>query len=277
MQQSLLRLFRRQYLRARRSTRSAVNKGLSYLGYEIVRLKSLARGDNQNYQLSAAIAALLEHHEKLEVVIVGANDGVINDPTHPILARFPDRFRVLWIEPQPYLMPILRENCAFLQDGHFHLGAVGSSPGERTLYVVKPAYWKLIENPYGDEELQYRAPTGISSFDYERVYRWLLDHLKQARPEDAIEKAIVKTSQLSDILSENGFTQCPDVVVIDIEGAEIELLEDLMESRILPTALFFEYRHTRPRAFESIRDRLEAAGYFLVVDRHDALAIKCGR
>ena len=62
-----------------------------------------------------AVLALLAAKGHLNMVVVGANDGRINDPIYDLIRLVvKDRVSLTLIEPNRHLHPVLRENYSFL-------------------------------------------------------------------------------------------------------------------------------------------------------------------
>jgi FkbM family methyltransferase len=81
----------------------------------------------------------------------------------------------------------------------------------------------------------------------------------------------VEATTLDDLMRSHGIADTP-LLKLDIEGAEIEVIEDMMKKRIRPRQILVEYDElSRPSAYS--RDRIEAAhntllsnGYKLIHD-----------
>src|SRR5690606_33634297 len=109
-----------------------------------------------------AFSTLMSTKECAAIVQVGANDGTLNDPLHPMLRKFSARTKILLIEPQPTLIARLSENYKFHPDATIHNGAVGINR-QLALYSLSEAAWADLDIPYAKEWPIYRAPPGVTS------------------------------------------------------------------------------------------------------------------
>lgn len=93
-----------------------------------------------------ALEALIREGGMVNVLQVGANDGVINDPLHPFLRAHPDRTQVILIEPQADLIPVLAQAYAFHPRKAILQLAVGSA-GALVLHQVRRDCWPDLVVP----------------------------------------------------------------------------------------------------------------------------------
>lgn len=56
------------------------------------------------------LRALTRIKHRLNIVVVGANDGRVNDPIYDFAMKIPDRTNILLIEPNKLLLPYLQNN-----------------------------------------------------------------------------------------------------------------------------------------------------------------------
>lgn len=251
-------------------------------GYEVrarpARSEGMPEDGPSAYQLCVfSLIAGLPPGETLRCVEIGANDGRTNDPLYDVTRRFPDRTRLLLIEPQAQLIPYLRDNLAFHPDARIENVAVGA-PGTLTLYGVKQEVWPRLDVPYARSWPTYRAPTGVVSGDRAHVMRWLEGVLpKPLRPEDAILRFEVPCVSLDALVEGWSADGRIDVLQIDTEGFDDQILLDCDLARLGPKVIFFEISHISRARQEAVMRFLEAHGYLLTQEGADMVAIGAGR
>jgi len=120
--------------------------------------------------LEVLLQGYLAAKGRMNLVQVGANDGRINDPIHAFVMRNRALTRILLIEPQPEIIPFLKQNYAAHPDAHIHQGAIGPDDNLR-LFRVKPALWAAYNPPYMKDAPAYRVPSGFTSSSIAHVRR----------------------------------------------------------------------------------------------------------
>ncbi len=117
----------------------------------------------------------------INIVQVGANDGVINDPLHGFLKAHPAATRVILVEPQAALIPVLRQAYACHPGAVIVQAAVGPV-GPLLLHRVRPECWGDLVVPYAAGWPEYRAPTGVTSARRDTVLAWVAQHYRGPLP-----------------------------------------------------------------------------------------------
>ena len=164
---------------------------------------------------SVAIKVIAYTSRKLtRIVVVGANDGKINDPLYECAQQIRNRSHILLIEPNKFLNKVLSKNYGFHPKYKVCNKAVGPI-GILKLYAVKPKYFEKYRGQ-DSEWPAYREATGITSAVREHVSENLTK--RNIDPAEAIEVLTVEASELPKILFENDFERHIDVLQIDAEG-----------------------------------------------------------
>lgn len=217
------------------------------------------------------LTLLIATLEELRIVQVGANDGRINDPLFPVVSQYPDRVRLLLIEPQPALIPFLEENYRGHPNKSIYNGAIGDGSDLR-LFAVKQDVWPDLEVPYAKSWPPYRAPTGVTSSNRGHVRRWLSRHSKLTDPDTGIEEMLVRSRRLPELMEELSFPSV-DVLQVDAEGADDIVIHNSDVETTRPLLIHFEARNLPQPRREALFARLRTAGYRLIDSEGDVLAV----
>jgi FkbM family methyltransferase len=238
------------------------------------RLRNLARkllGRADIYQSS--LKSLISKRGTISVVIIGANDGKINDPFYAIARKFPKRTSVILVEPQQSLHPFLRQNYAFHPRHKVVSGAVGSE-ATLTLFAVKPHYWAAIRPAYATGWPEYRAATGVTSSDRDQVAQWVARFGDGLSPDDAIEQLSVKCWTLPALLKEAGARPEVDVIQIDAEGTDDFVLYSCAIEETQPSVILMETKTIPPDRKHRLDKYLQQQGFRLRARGGDTLAVR---
>lgn len=229
---SLFKIWLAAKLKSFRHNLSASNNPL-FIGY----YKYAYRPEN------GSISAFFDAYSKsipngLQVVQIGANDGITHDPIHKFIKR--DNWKGILLEPQPfvhdtYLKPIYAKNPGI----HTLCAAVGEKDASQKLYKI------------GFSTMRWA--TGLASFDKENVLKAFengLVHVQSEKyrieipkkEEDWIEsedvqvispETLLKTYQIDSI----------DLLQIDCEGYDFEVIKLFNIAKTQPKVIVFENSH----------------------------------
>ncbi|OZA13458.1 MAG: hypothetical protein B7Y02_06030, partial [Rhodobacterales bacterium 17-64-5] len=141
----------------------------------------LGRDSARRTSFRDALDALVAPGEMVNILQIGANDGLINDPLHGFLRAHPDRTQIILVEPQADLIPILSDTYAFHPRKIIREAAVGPA-GHLTLYRLRKQCWPDLVLGYGKHWPIYRAPTGVTSGDRGKVEAWASRHYRGPLP-----------------------------------------------------------------------------------------------
>lgn len=170
----------------------------------------------------------LGRREDVAVVVIGANDGPAADPAFHLLRTRPG-WRATFVEPVPYLFEQLKRNCGDSPRYAFVNAAVSVKAGEAKFYFVSPA--ARLENPGFPPWVEQ-----LGSFD-----RSLITGHFEGRLEPYITEILVPTITLAELFARTGQKRV-DLLVIDTEGHDWEILQQLDLGRWRPEVIVFENR-----------------------------------
>lgn len=211
----------------------------------------------------------------VSIVIVGANDGRVNDPVYAFCQSRSAQTRVVAVEPQADVVPFLRENYSFHPAFTALHGAVGAG-GSLTLYAVRSEAWPLLVVPYARDWPVYRAATGVTSANRDHVRRWLAKHAgpKLVDLDEAIKPLVIQCTDLRTLLSANGIPAEVDVLQVDAEGEDDTVIYSSNVETLRPSIIYFERKCLSAERYAKLAAYLGGLGYSLSHVRHDSLAIR---
>lgn len=177
-------------------------------------------------------------------LIVGAYDGVANDPASDFIRTHDSR--AVFVEPQPAPFERLRKSMQGVSRVTLINAAVDERTDSREFYTVSAADGVL---PAWTEQL--------GSFDRNH----LLKH--EDRAPGLAERIVilqVPTLTFSDILHSYELTKL-DLLQIDAEGMDAKLLGWFPFETLRPGLVYFENAHMTQDEHQSARSRLSKLGY----------------
>jgi FkbM family methyltransferase len=166
--------------------------------------------------------------EKLNIVQVGSNDGIMGDPIYNLIQKNKS-WNVLFIEPVPYLFEKLKNN--YTSESRFSFENVAINDGSSQIfYSVKEEAKLQIRNlPYWYDQL--------GSFNRDNIVKQLNGIL-----EPYIEETLLDGMTLKDVLEKNRINSM-SLFHIDTEGYDWKILSQLNLKKYCPTIILYEYKH----------------------------------
>jgi FkbM family methyltransferase len=178
------------------------------------------------------------------VLVVGAFDGVSNDPTSAFVQQ--SGCRAVFVEPQPAAFARLRERFGARPRVTLHNAAIDAGNGRRTLYRIPPGVAGL---PAWTEQL--------ASFDRAHVAK----HEERA---PGLTRHIVETEvptmDFATLLDRDDVRRL-DVLQIDAEGMDAQLIAWFPFERLRPALLHYETAHMTAFDRAATNARLRKFGY----------------
>jgi FkbM family methyltransferase len=188
---------------------------------------------------------------------VGAFDGVAGDPIHSLVSTNPG-WRGALIEPQREIFERLRRNYAnCLERLHFFNCAVSNARGNITLYGIDDDEIARLDLPPWSRE--------IASVSEAHVVR----HFPGVR----VTRRCVPCLRIADVVEACRFSKV-DLMVLDVEGHERQIIEDIDFVGLGVKALVFEHKHMPQSDQEWVIMRLKMLGFSVRRYGRDALAYR---
>ena len=198
------------------------------------------------------------------LVVLGAHIGIhIKGEIEKILPE-----KVLLVEPVPHNVVEIKKNLNNLEGIKIEQVALSDKNETRNFYFVKNT---------SIHKLKKHWSSGIGSFNKQH----LLDH-KSKRfkiEEEDIDKISIETIRFKDLVDKYNINQI-DKLLVDVEGSEFAILNDIDLSSINIKKIIFEYKHfdgyqTTGKKLEEILKKFEENGYTTKkIDEENILATK---
>ena len=201
---------------------------------------------------------------KFGLVVLGAHIGVhIKNEVQSVLPE-----KVLLVEPVPHNVEAIKKNLDNLDGIKIEQVAVSDKNETRNFYFVKNASINKLKKHWS---------SGIGSFNKQH----LLDHRskKFKIQEEDIENISIETIRFKNLIDKYNINQI-DKLLVDVEGSEFAILNDIDFSSINIKKIIFEYKHfdgyqTTGKKLEEILKKFEENGYTTKkIDEENILATK---
>ncbi len=237
----------------------------------LTRVKVLQSRQLNQFDLSSAplrqiIYQFIERHEKSTIVQIGACDGVQNDFVREVIIENKNNKKLKFhlIEPIPYYAKLLRKIYGEFSNVEIEMCAIGKENGTEVLYFIDPSI---------ADEMNGRGPHnnwahGQGSFSKQKIIDTISDNSFRGpayvanipQYTEAIKQVDVEVKTLSEIINRN----MPTLLVIDVQGAEMQVLEGISREH-LPEIVIVENEFPDDR----ILNFLTSLGYFRSFVGHD--------
>ena len=201
---------------------------------------------------------------KFGLVVLGANIGIhIKGEIEKILPE-----KVLLVEPVPHNVVEIKKNLNNLEGITIEQVALSDKNETRNFYFVKNT---------SIHKLKKHWSSGIGSFNKQH----LLDH-KSKRfkiEEEDIDKISIEAIRFKVLVDKYNINQI-DKLLVDVEGSEFIILNDIDLNSINIKKIIFEYKHfdgyqTTGKKLEEILKKFEENGYTTKkIDEENILATK---
>jgi len=222
--------------------------------------------------LTAALNTVRSQERDVQLLQVGANDGVSNDPIFEFVKEHIDS--AAFVEPQPDAFRKLQENYADKPNFTFIKGVVFSHDTQMPMYRISP-----------DKESEYKAiykthanASGVTSLDYNHVRNFLLKiapaYFKDNDVEQWIETFDVEAMTFDTLLTKYDLAAV-DILQVDAEGYDYEIVQMALSSNaISPLVINLEHKNLTDTQKSSIKSCLVDKNYSLYMHEGDLCAFK---
>ena len=201
---------------------------------------------------------------KFGLVVLGAHIGIhIKGEVEKLLPE-----KVLLVEPVPHNVTAIKKNLINLENVIIEQVAISNKKEIKNFYFVKEA---------SIHKLKKHWSSGIGSFNKQHIF----DH-KSKRfkiEEEDIEEVSINTLRFKDIVEKYQIKQI-NKLLIDVEGSEYEILNDIDFNSLEIKEILFEYKHfdgykKTGQKLEETLEKLNINGYKTTkIDEENILAKK---
>jgi FkbM family methyltransferase len=200
---------------------------------------------NLNLEFDDLLELQYARSRNFVALVVGAFDGIANDPTSHFIRKH--QCRAILVEPQPGPFSRLRENMGGNGNIEFLNAAIDEVSGFRDIYCVSPG--KVGDLPSWSEQL--------ASFRREHILKHedLIPDLSRY-----IQVCKVPTVTFDGLLNQYN-VESLDLLQLDVEGMDAQLLSWFPFERIRPALLHYETAHMSAEERGLARNSLKELGY----------------
>jgi FkbM family methyltransferase len=197
----------------------------------------------------------LSKKNSLNVVQIGANDGITNDPIHKFIKR--DNWRGVLLEPQSYIYENFLKKIYHKNEGiHTLCAAIGEKDDKQYLYKIGFC--------------DMRWATGLASFLKENVENAFSSGLVERKcskynikipsPSEQITSEEVMVISPETLIKKYNISTI-DLLQIDVEGYDFEVIKIFKIQKSKPKAIIFEHINLSEQDMELCVALLEENNY----------------
>ena len=233
----------------RKSGRIARDVFLRRLGVErSYRPPALFKNPDWNFAplLNLVVASYLRVRPDFTFLQVGAFDGIVEDPIHPLVEQF--GLRGLVVAPQASVLPRLQASYAAHPQVRVVNAAVADADETRDFFTT------------------VGGPTRKASFFKPQL-------LKHGIPEREIQSVPVRCVTIASLLREHGLARC-DLLQIDAEGYDYQIIRSIDFRAVQPLIVRFEQVHLTDDACNHCIELLASHGFRFITERRDIIALR---
>ncbi len=198
------------------------------------------------------------------LIVIGAHTGI-----HIIdeIEKFHSE-NILLVEPVPHNVEAMKKNLSKYKNIIIEPIAIGNHNEFRNFYFIRSESVTKLKKHWA---------SGIGSFDKNHIYSHKTKRFKVE--EEDIEEIKIKCMTFSDLLKKYSISSIKKLLM-DVEGSEYEILNDINFDQINIGKILFEYKHfdghfKKGEKLDKIKKKLESHSYKLTtIDEENMLAEK---
>ena len=191
-------------------------------------------------------------------VSIGANDGISGDPSADLI-KHNSLCEGIFVEPVSFLFERLRRNYGSSERFIFENVAIDEHNGARKFYYLNRS------ESNGENKLPAWAEE-IGSFDKSHILR----HFPTLQDSEILS-ADMECITLPTLLERN-HVRCVDLLLIDVEGYEVTILNQIDFGVIKPKMIMFEHKHLSDADFCTAKAMFLRNDYRLTQFGRDTIA-----
>jgi FkbM family methyltransferase len=215
--------------------------------------------DNAPSPLRWMVPELIRQHDLKTFVQVGANDGEWDDPLSECINKFP--IRGIMVEPQPGACAKLKRKYAGNDRVTIEQAAISQNEGFLTLYHLS------------DDQISVGGEKPLRSDLLTSGNRAHMEKMRTALGQTCgIEELQVPALTWPSLLRKHGIPN-PDMVLVDTEGMDDVIVNQIEHGEHSPAFIQFESLHLDSARLTVCTRRLAEAGYRFVMSEYDLLCL----
>lgn len=235
-----------------------LKKIIGAIGYKLIDKKS-AKSERIIENFSLKIEDILKHlirKKKIKKIIqIGANDGKSDDF---LFNCFDDNLEAILIEPIEDAFKKLEKNYEnFVKAKCLNL-AVDIDNKSKEIFCVNKKFYEFYKKKYNEVNVEWLDV--LSSFNKKH----LINH---GIKEKHIVSKFIECKTISELISQYNF-QNFDLLIIDVEGYDLVILNNFIQTINIKPMIIFEWIHAQKNDIEKLLIELEGLNYkFLRIGR----------
>ncbi len=235
-----------------------LKKIIGAIGYKLIDKKS-AKSERIIENFSLKIEDILKHlirKKKIKKIIqIGANDGKSDDF---LFNCFDDNLEAILIEPIEDAFKKLEKNYEnFVKAKCLNL-AVDIDNKSKEIFCVNRKFYEFYKKKYNEVNVEWLDV--LSSFNKKH----LINH---GIKEKHIVSKFIECKTISELINQYNF-QNFDLLIIDVEGYDLVILNNFIQTTNIKPMIIFEWIHAQKNDIEKLLIELEGLNYkFLRIGR----------
>ena len=217
--------------------------------------------------LNGVIYSFINNEERINIVQIGANDGVHGDPLHEFIKKYHKKINLIAIEPQIKAYEELKENYKGFKNIYFFNGCIGDGK-DRFFYSLNDNFKKLV----GKKDIKI---DGVSSFEKQNLIR-RLETYKIKNYEKYLKQEKIKSHLLTKVIIDLDFDPTKiHLLQIDAEGYDDQVIYNSEIQKNHFRFINYEFKNLSEERITNLHDYLHKSGYeVLRWNKSDEIAIK---
>jgi FkbM family methyltransferase len=225
--------------------------------------------------IESFLIGLLGLDRLIHIVQIGAHNGKDYDPIYSTLKLFPNKSKILLVEPQNIVLEDLEKNYQWHSNYKIAKELVGDGL-VKYFYSIKPEYYEFYKYDFVTRDVpSYVHPTGVSSFSYNTFMKHYNKYFQNQELdfEQVVFNEKIKSLTLNDLVKKYNIKKNIDLLCIDAEGSDDIILYSNDWDECRPQTILFEQMHFDLKQKTNIVKFLENKDYLCVDIVEHILAI----
>jgi FkbM family methyltransferase len=203
------------------------------------------------------LEAYLSKDSDITFIQAGAFDGIAGDPLRTLILAHPNWQGAL-VEPMATAFVQLKTNYAQVtQRLKFFNCAISDRVGTTEMYEINESEIERLRLPHWSREI-----ASVSE-----------SHIKMHFPNAHVSKHTVPVTRISNVVKACGYKRV-DLVVIDVEGHERQIIDDIDFISLGVRVLLFEHKHMTITDEEAVLNRLKSFDFMTRKYGRDTVAYR---